>query len=282
MRIGRESLGLAVQSILTRWYRPSVDAAGQEKIIAIRNALAAQKITTGLSRHRQLRQTQLSSQQGLSIPEAINELKRLQADSASPTRDLNVVMNVQVRLLKEQSNGVRGVLQLPNPELLLNRDVRLMVFAAAGKEAAEAIRCGAQIVGGDELIAPLIEGKYEVGVAFNRVLATTTMLPTVLKVARFLGPLGMMPNARGGSLVAPSLLGEAIRTTRQTVPFRIERRAGLMNMAIGRVSGEMEELCANVQAVLGHLRALGPAQRRYLHRVYLGMPGFPGILVNSE
>jgi large subunit ribosomal protein L1 len=122
---------------------------------------------------------------------------------------------------------------LPNPELLNSRP-SILVFASAdqSKLASEA---GANIVGGEELVPALIEGTLP---TFNRCLATTSMLPTVMKVARILGPKGLMPNVKTGTLVDGKEIGEAVRNCLQTVPFKIEKHAGLLNMPLGSVSKE--------------------------------------------
>lgn len=129
-----------------------------------------------------------------------------------------------------RSNGVRGVLDLPRPELLAARP-SILVFAS-GSAAESARTAGASIVGGEELVLPLLGNELN----FNRCLATTAMLPVVMKVARFLGPRGQMPNVKTGTLVPAEEISAAVRRCMQSVPFRIEKRAGLLNMTVGRVS----------------------------------------------
>lgn len=129
-----------------------------------------------------------------------------------------------------RSNGIRGVLNLPNPELL-NCRPSILVFATP-EESVSALRCGANVVGGEDLVPQLIEGTLP---AFNRCLATTSMLGTVMKVARVLGPKGLMPSLKTGTLVAGKDLPGAIKTCLQSVPFKIEKNAGLLNMSIGSV-----------------------------------------------
>ena len=120
---------------------------------------------------------------------------------------------------------------MPRPELLAARP-SILVFAT-GPAADSARSAGASIVGGEELIQPLLSNELN----FNRCLATTSMLPTVMKVARLLGPRGQMPNVKTGTLVPAEEISAAIRRCMQSVPFRIEKRAGLLNMTVGRVSG---------------------------------------------
>ena len=119
---------------------------------------------------------------------------------------------------------------MPRPGLLAARP-SILVFAS-GPSAEAARSAGATIVGGEELIVPLLGNELPV---FNRCLATTAMLPTVMKVARILGPRGQMPNVKTGTLVPAEEIALAIRRSLQSVPFRIEKRAGLLNMTVGRV-----------------------------------------------
>lgn len=88
------------------------------------------------------------------------------------------------------------------------------------------------MVGGEELICNLIEGTLP---EFNRCLATTAMLPVVMKVARILGPKGLMPSTKTGTLVDGKEIGMAVRNCLQSVPFKIEKNAGLLNISIGSV-----------------------------------------------
>lgn len=134
-------------------------------------------------------------------------------------------------MYSQRSNGIRSVLNLPHPELL-NRRPSILVFAS-GDQARQALNSGANIVGGEELISSLIEGTLP---EFNRCLATTAMLPTVMKVARILGPKGMMPNVKTGTLVDGKDIGTAVKNCLQSVPFKIEKNAGLLNMSLGTVS----------------------------------------------
>lgn len=129
-----------------------------------------------------------------------------------------------------RSNGIRSVLLLPHPELLVARP-SILVFASP-QEAPAALAAGALIVGGEELVPALMTGDLPV---FNRCLATTTLLPSVMKVARILGPRGLMPSVKTGTLVEGVEIAAAVERTLQTVPFKIEKCAGLLNMSVGKV-----------------------------------------------
>lgn len=176
-----------------------------------------------------------------------------------------------------RSNGFRGVLNLPNPQLLNNRP-SILVFAT-GDYGKEALAAGANLVGGEELVPAIIEGTLP---AFNRCLATTSMLPTVMKVARILGPKGLMPNVKTGTLVDSKEIAQAVKNCLQSVPFKIEKCAGLLNMSLGSLAGDNEKLIENVEAVLEHLKRLGGSAAggsRYIERLYLSTRAHPGIQI---
>lgn len=170
-------------------------------------------------------------------------------------------------------------MNLPHPQLLNSRP-SILVFAT-GDYAREALSAGANLVGGDELVGQLIEGTLP---TFNRCIASTSMLPTVMKVARILGPKGLMPNVKTGTLVDAKDLASAVRSCLQTVPFKIEKCAGLLNMSLGSLAGEDVTLIENVEAVLEHLKRLGASaggvvNPKYIERVYLSTRGHPGIQI---
>ena len=115
---------------------------------------------------------------------------------------------------------------LPHP---LSQSTRILVFASPAQQAA-ARSAGAHIVGGEDLLPGLITNTLP---AFNRCIATTEMLPVVMKVARILGPKGLMPNVKTGTLTED--VTAAVRSALLNVPFKIEKNAGLLNLSIAKV-----------------------------------------------
>ena len=117
------------------------------------------------------------------------------------------------------------MLQLPTP---IQLDERVLVFT--GPENRErALRAGADIVGGDERLNDLLEDRLK----FDRVIATTDMVSLVTKLARVLGPRGLMPSLKTGSLTND--VEKALFDIRTNVPFRIEKFTGLFNIPIAKV-----------------------------------------------
>jgi len=91
----------------------------------------------------------------------------------------------------KSSNGIRGVINLPTS---INEDTKVLVIAPPD-QAEQARRAGAHIAGGSELVPEIISGKLK----FNRCIATPQMMPVLTKLARFLGPLGLMPTIKNGT-----------------------------------------------------------------------------------
>lgn len=141
---------------------------------------------------------------GLTMDEAMNKLGEYCSPTSSShqqetqislnqTADMRaIILNLACNLPKEHSNGIRSVVNLPNP---VPQDLRILVFAPPN--LSEVLReSGATIVGGSELIDPIIEGKIE----FDRCLASTDMMPVIAKLGRFLGQKGMVPTIKTGNI----------------------------------------------------------------------------------
>lgn len=172
---------------------------------------------------------------------------------------------------------MRGSIRLP---FSMDSTARLLVFTTPNKvEAAKA--AGATFAGGEELIDPIIEGKLD----FNRCIASKEMLPVVMKLARYLGPKGLMPNAKAGTAELICSLGtltsdleNAIAESFGSIPFKVERYAGLVNIAVAKLSFEPEQIRANVVSALEKIQAISP-EKRFIACIHLSMHGHPGVLV---
>jgi large subunit ribosomal protein L1 len=115
---------------------------------------------------------------------------------------------------------------LPTP---IQLDEKILVFTVPeNKELA--VRSGADIVGGEELLNDLLENRL----SFDRVVATTDMVPLVTKLARILGPRGLMPSVKTGTLTTD--LSKALSDIRSKVPFRIEKFTGVFNVPVAKVN----------------------------------------------
>ena len=166
---------------------------------------------------------------------------------------------------------VRGVVSLPSGT---GRDVRVAVIAKDAK-AAEATAAGADIVGGEELVERIQGGFME----FDRVIATPDMMALVGRLGKVLGPRGLMPNPRVGT-VTPNV-GQAVKDAKGgAIEFRTEK-TGIIHAGIGKASFTDEALLINVRALVDALNKAKPsgAKGTYIKKISLSSTMGPGFKV---
>jgi large subunit ribosomal protein L1 len=169
---------------------------------------------------------------------------------------------------------IRGTVALPSGT---GKDVRVAVFAA-GDAAAEARAAGADVVGADDLVAQIEGGMLDFDVA----IATPDLMPMVGKLGRTLGPRGLMPNPKTGTVTTE--VGKAVGEFKGgKVEYRTDRY-GNVHVPIGKVSFAPEALTANMRAVLDELQRAKPAasKGRYLRRISLATTMGPSVKVDPN
>ena len=167
---------------------------------------------------------------------------------------------------------VRGVVNLPSGT---GRDVRVAVFAKDAK-AAEALAAGADIVGAEDLYEKINGGFTD----FDRVIASPDMMALVGRLGKVLGPRGLMPNPKVGT-VTPNV-AQAVKDAKGgAVEFRVEK-AGIVHAGIGKASFTQDALEANVKAIVGALVRAKPsgAKGTYVKRISLSSTMGPGVKVD--
>ena len=167
---------------------------------------------------------------------------------------------------------VRGTVALPSGT---GRDVRVAVFAQ-GEAAAAAEAAGAEFVGGDELAAEVEGGMTDFDVA----IASPDMMPTVGKLGRVLGPRGLMPNPKAGT-VTPDVAKAVEEFKGGKVEFRTDRN-GNVHVPVGKASFDAAKITANLSAVIDELERAKPASAkgRYLKKVGLASTMGPGVKID--
>jgi large subunit ribosomal protein L1 len=168
---------------------------------------------------------------------------------------------------------VRGVVALPSGT---GRDVRVAVIAKDAK-AEEAKSAGADIVGAEDLVEKIQGGFLE----FDRVIATPDMMALVGRLGKILGPRGLMPNPRVGT-VTPNV-GQAVKDAKGgAIEFRVEK-SGIIHAGIGKASFTDEAITANVRALMDALAKAKPAGAKgvYVKRVSLSSTMGPGFKVDT-
>ncbi len=167
---------------------------------------------------------------------------------------------------------VRGTVVLPNG---LGKEVKVLVFAKGEKEK-EALDAGADFIATDEVLAKIKDGWF----GFDKAIATPDMMGTVGKLGRVLGPRGLMPNAKTGTVTFE--LGKAIDELKAgKIDFRVEK-AGIIHVPVGKVSFGAEKLVENVKAFLDKVVSLRPASSKgaYLKTITLSTTMGPGIKID--
>ena len=185
--------------------------------------------------------------------------------------DLLVRLSVDPRKAEEM---VRGTVALPSGT---GKDVRVAVFAQ-GEPANAAREAGADHVGGDDLAAEVEGGMLDFDVA----IATPDMMPTVGKLGRALGPRGLMPNPKSGTVTDD--VAKAVGEFKGgKVEFRTDRY-GNVHLPIGKASFEASALVANLSAAIEELERLKPssAKGRYLKKVAISSTMGPGIRIDPQ
>ena len=214
---------------------------------------------------------QFDRQHLYSVGEAVDLVKELAHAKFDETVELAVRLGVDPR---KADQIVRGTLSLPHGT---GRTVRVAVFAA-GDAAAEARQAGADEVGADDLVAK-VEGGF---VDFDVAIATPDLMGQVGKLGRILGPRGLMPNPKTGTVTT-----DVGRTVAEFKAGRVEYRTdkvGNVHVPVGKISFSREDLIENVHAVMEELSRAKPASSkgRYLRAVTLSSTMGPGVKIDPN
>lgn len=182
----------------------------------------------------------------LTVSDAVALVKKNATAKFDETIEIAMNLGVDPRHADQM---VRGVCNLPNGT---GRSARVAVFAKDAK-ADEARAAGADIVGADDLVEKIQAGEMD----FERVIATPDMMPLVGRVARILGPKGMMPNPKVGTVTMD--VAKAVSDAKGgAVEFRVEK-AGVIHAGVGKASFTQEKLAENVTAFLAAIQKARPS-----------------------
>jgi large subunit ribosomal protein L1 len=205
----------------------------------------------------------------MAVEEAVALIKS--AASAKFDETLEIAMNLGVDP-RHADQMVRGVVSLPKGT---GKTVRVAVFAKDAK-AEEARAAGADVVGAEDLIEAIQGGKID----FDRAIASPDMMGLVGRVAKILGPKGLMPNPKLGT-VTPNV-GQAVKDAKGgQVEYRVEK-AGIIHSGIGKASFPAEDLRANFDALVDALVKSKPsgAKGKYLKKAAISSTMGPGIKID--
>ena len=204
---------------------------------------------------------------------ALDEGIRIVKETAPAKFDETVEISVRLGVDPRQADqNIRGAVALPYG---LGKLVRVLAFAKGEKEK-EAQDAGAEFVGGDELIQKITEGWLD----FDKVVATPDMMGAVGRIGKILGPRGLMPNPRSGSVTQD--VGRAVKEIKSgKLEYRVDK-AGIVHLPIGKVSFEPDALVENARAVLSALARAKPASAKgtYIRGIAVASTMGPGVKVD--
>ena len=203
------------------------------------------------------------------VKDAVGAVKKNANAKFDETIELAINLGVDPRHADQM---VRGVCKLPNGT---GRSLRVAVFAKDAK-AEEAKKAGADIVGAEDLMKMVQDGQMD----FDKVIATPDMMPLVGRLGQILGPKGMMPNPKVGTVTMD--VAKAVADSKGgAVEFRVEK-AGIIHAGVGKSSFTEAALTQNVSAFLGAIMKAKPtgAKGTYMQKVTLSSTMGPGVKID--
>jgi len=218
----------------------------------------------------------------LKISEKIDRFKQYDLEEALKIITTNAfgkfdeTVEMAVRLgvdPRKADQMVRGTVQLPHGT---GKEVRVLVFAKGEKEK-EAKEAGADFVGEEDYIEKIKGGWFE----FDRVVATPDLMSSVGKIGKLLGPRGLMPNPKSGTVTFN--INETVKELKAgKIEFKVDK-TGNLHASVGKVSFEMEKLKANILALSDVILKLKPPTSRgiYLKSITLSATHGPGVKIDS-
>ncbi len=220
---------------------------------------------------RWLEAKKMTPQEELPIDKAIEVVLAQPAAKFDESIDVAVNLGVDPRHADQM---VRGVIALPHGT---GKPVRVAVFAK-GPKAEEAKEAGADIVGAEDLVERIQQGFLE----FDRAVATPDMMPLVGRLGRILGPRGLMPNPKVGTVTMD--VAKAVKAIKAgQIEVRVDK-GGVIHAPIGRRSFPPEKLKENFESLMAELIRLKPAaaKGRYIQKITISSTMGPGVRVDAS
>ncbi|WP_238934914.1 50S ribosomal protein L1 [Maricaulis parjimensis] len=205
------------------------------------------------------------------VDDAVKHVKANAKAKFDETIELAINLGVDPRHADQM---VRGVCELPNGT---GRSVRVAVFAK-GPKAEEATKAGADVVGAEDLMEQIQGGNIN----FDKVIATPDMMPLVGRLGKILGPRGMMPNPKVGTVTMD--VTKAVGASKGgAVEFRVEK-AGIIHAGVGKASFTEGQLAENVRALISAVVKAKPtgAKGTYVKRIALSSTMGPGVKIDTS
>ncbi len=214
----------------------------------------------------------VDSSKELTIEEAIEKVKETAKAKFDETVDIAVRLGVDPR---HADQAVRGTVSLPNG---IGKAVRVLVLAKQLQRQEEAKESGADHVGFDEYLKMIQEGWSDVDV----IVATPDVMGDVGRLGKILGPKGLMPNPKSGTVTAE--VGKAVKEIKAgKIEFRVDK-AGNLHSIVGKASFDKQKLVENVNAFLGAINRLKPTSSKgqYIKNVSISSTMGPAVRIDKS
>ena len=212
----------------------------------------------------------LDTEKVYTLSEAVEALREYASKKFDETLEIAIRLGIDVT---KADQNIRGMLSLPNGT---GKSVRVAVFTE--NAADEATKAGADIVGGQDLIDRVAAGEIN----FDRVIATPDMMPKMSKIARVLGPKGLMPNPKLGTVT--NNVADAVATAKAgQIEYRAEKK-GIIHAGIGKMSFTTDALVENANALIDQLKKIKPASAKgqYILGISVATTQGPGLKVEAK
>ena len=226
---------------------------------------------TKQSKRAKVIQEKVESEKLYALSEAVNLLKEIKATKFDESVDVALRLGVDTRKAEQM---VRGTCSMPNG---LGKEVRVLVFAK-GEKATAAQEAGADHVGGEDYAKKIKAGWLE----FDRVVATPDMMAIVGRIGKILGPRGLMPNPKTGTVTFE--VESIIKNIKAgQVEFRTDKQ-GNLHASVGKISFDADKLCENVSALIDTVKRMKPSSSKgiYLRNFSLSSTMGPSLKVDPQ
>ncbi len=204
------------------------------------------------------------------LADAIDALRAFTSKKFDESLEIAIRLGIDVT---KADQNIRGMLSLPNGT---GKTVRVAVFTVNSQD--EAKKAGADVVGGEDLIEKVAGGEIN----FDRVIATPDMMPKMSKIARVLGPKGLMPNPKLGTVT--NNVADAVKVAKAgQIEYRAEKK-GIIHAGIGKMSFPTEKWVENAMALIEQLKKVKPASSKgqYILGISIATTQGPGLKVDAK
>ena len=204
-----------------------------------------------------------------SLDDAINISKKFASKKFDESLDVSIILGIDA---KKSDQQIRGVLSLPK---MPKKDVKVAVFAD-GDDIKKAKEAGAEFAGGDELIESVKKGQIN----FDKCVSTPKMMAKVSSLGQILGPKGLMPNPKLGTVTIN--VAEAIKTIKQgQVEYKTDK-TGIVHAPVGKTSFSVEELKKNITYLIDEVKKKKPESSKgiFIKKFFINTTMGPGLQVD--